>query len=111
MFQTTTACHRDDKIDYLHSEHFMKNELIKTDVVNKKELKKMIDICLEFYQNYIPMADVKKTTVGYDIVYRGYELGSYGIRENEFLSWIYGTGCAEPRLSKLTKLYKQRDEF
>jgi hypothetical protein len=73
----------------------------------------MIDICLEFYQKYIPMAETKKTNIGYDIVYRGMELGSYGIREDQFTNfkWIYGTGCAEPRLSKLTEFYKDRDEF
>jgi len=35
----------------------------------------------------------------YDIEFNGIELGSYGIRECEYLSWIYATGCAEPRLS------------
>ena len=43
------------------------------------------------------------TDIGYDIEYNKVELGSYGIRENEYLTWIYGTGCAEPRLSKLQK--------
>ena len=37
----------------------------------------------------------------YDIDYHGIELGSYGIRHCQFLNWIYGTGCAEPRLSKV----------
>jgi len=37
----------------------------------------------------------------------GYELGSYGIRECEFLTWIYGTACAEPRTSKLITLYNK----
>jgi len=35
--------------------------------------------------------------------YNGVELGSYGIRECKFLKWIYGTGCAEPRLSQVIK--------
>lgn len=39
------------------------------------------------------------TTDGYDITYKGIELGSYGMRKCEFLEWVYGTGCAEPRLS------------
>lgn len=33
------------------------------------------------------------------------ELGSYGIRECEYLKWIYATGCADPRLSKIINLY------
>ena len=38
--------------------------------------------------------------------YKDYELGSYGIRECEFLKWIYATGCAEPRIRKIINLYK-----
>lgn len=41
----------------------------------------------------------------YDLVYRGIELGSYGIRECEFLTWIYGTGVAEPRLTRVMQKY------
>jgi len=41
----------------------------------------------------------------YDLVYRGIELGSYGIRRCEFLTWIYGTGVAEPRLSRVLQTY------
>jgi hypothetical protein len=37
----------------------------------------------------------------YDLVYRGIELGSYGVRKCGFLTWIYGTGVAEPRLSRI----------
>ena len=41
----------------------------------------------------------------YDLVYRGIELGSYGIRKCSFLTWIYGTGVAEPRLSQVIEMY------
>jgi hypothetical protein len=41
----------------------------------------------------------------YDLVYRGIELGSYGIRKCNFLTWIYGTGVAEPRLTRALKTY------
>lgn len=33
----------------------------------------------------------------------GIELGSYGIRTCDYLEYIYGTGCAEPRLSQTIK--------
>lgn len=36
-----------------------------------------------------------------DIVFRGIELGSYGIREHKYLKWVYGTGLAEPRFSNV----------
>ena len=32
------------------------------------------------------------------------ELGSYGIRSNDFIEYIYGTGLAEPRLTKTLNL-------
>lgn len=108
QFQTTTPCFRFESFDYLHSKYFIKNELIKTDVVNEQELLKIVQICFDFFKMYIPDCEVIKTNIGFDIEYDGRELGSYGIRENEFLKWIYATGCAEPRLSKLITLYEKQ---
>ncbi len=106
QFQTTTPCFRFESFDYSHTKYFIKNELIKTDLVNNNELDKIVEICSRFYQKYIPEVSVIKTNIGYDIEYKSQELGSYGIRECEFLKWIYATGCAEPRLSKIISLYK-----
>lgn len=106
QFQTITPCFRHEQFDYLHAKYFMKNELIKTDIVNINELNKIIDMCLSFYKKYILNINIIKTDIGFDIFYKDYELGSYGIRECEFLKWIYATGCAEPRLSKIINLYK-----
>ena len=106
QFQTTTPCFRFESFDYSHTKYFIKNELIKTDVVNKEELDKITEMCLKFYKNYIPNVTIKDTNIGYDIEYKGNELGSYGIRECDFLKWIYATGCAEPRLSRVINLYK-----
>ena len=41
----------------------------------------------------------------YDLIYCGVELGSYGIRQCEYLKWIYGTGVAEPRFSRVLDRY------
>lgn len=41
----------------------------------------------------------------YDLIYRGIELGSYGIHKCDFLHWIYGTGVAEPRFSRTLEKY------
>lgn len=106
QFQSTTPCFRNESFDYSHTKYFIKNELIKTDVVNENELNNIIEICFNFYSQYIPKIEIVQTEIGYDIEYNGNELGSYGIRENEFLKWIYATGCAEPRLSKIINLYK-----
>jgi hypothetical protein len=105
QFQTVTPCFRYESFDFLHSKYFIKNELIKTDKVNESELLNIVDICLNFYKKYIPKAEVIKTDIGFDIQVDGNELGSYGIRSCDFLDWIYATGCAEPRLSNLNKLY------
>lgn len=105
QFQTVTPCFRYDSFDYSHTKYFIKNELIKTDVVNEVELDKIVQKCLKFFRIYIPGCEVIKTEIGFDISYNGHELGSYGIRKNDFLEWIYGTGVAEPRLSKITQKY------
>jgi aspartyl/asparaginyl-tRNA synthetase len=105
-FQTVTPCFRADRPDDRHSKWFIKNELIKTDVVNTTELDSMIETAYNFYKQYFTVdLDIVKTEIGFDIEVKGNELGSYGIRSCEFLDWIYGTGCAEPRTSKLIKLY------
>ena len=107
QYQAITPCFRFESFDFLHTKYFMKNELIKTDIVNKSELDKVIVIACDFFKKFFNKNDLDtiKTDNGYDITVKGIELGSYGIRECEFLNWIYGTGCAEPRLSKLINLY------
>ena len=107
QFQGTTPCFRNESFDFLHTKYFIKNELIKTDIVNEFELLNIVEIALKFYGKFFnkELLTVVKTKEGYDIEIKNKELGSYGIRECEFLRWIYGTGCAEPRTSNLIKLY------
>ena len=107
QFQTVTPCFRMESFDFAHTKYFMKNELIKTDVVTDVELNKIVNTALNFYSKYFGSnkLDIISTTGGYDIEINGYELGSYGIRNNKNLSWIFGTACAEPRTSNLIQLY------
>lgn len=101
MFQTVTPCFRDDTFDLNHTKYFIKNELIITENISDIKLMNIIDICLEFYQRYLPESEIIKTTdVEFDIQWNGVELGSYGIRTCDYLQYIYATGCAEPRLSQ-----------
>lgn len=109
-FQTITPCFRFEAFDFLHTKYFMKNELIQTDEVDHTQLLKVVDISLEFFRSYFPEAKVMQTCnqpmeQSYDIEIDGIELGSYGIRKCDFLVWIYGTGCAEPRMSSLMRKY------
>lgn len=106
QFQTVTPCFRYEQFDWLHTKYFIKNELIKTDVVNEDALHDIVNNSYLFFKNYIPDVKIVTTESGLDIMYENIELGSYGIRECEFLKWIYGTGCAEPRLSKAIKQYR-----
>jgi hypothetical protein len=105
QFQSITPCFRYESFDFLHTKYFMKNELIKTDVVTESALNEIIEKCFNFYQPLFNSAlEVVKTENGFDIEVQGKELGSYGIRSCEFLDWIYATGCAEPRTSSLMTL-------
>jgi len=108
QFQTITPCYRYESFDFLHTKYFMKNELIKTDDVTRQGLNFVVDSALTFYKQYFEdnKLSVLVTDDGFDILCNGkFELGSYGIRECEYLKWIYGTGCAEPRTSNLIRLY------
>jgi hypothetical protein len=106
-FQTVTPCFRNDVFDFTHTKYFMKNELIQTESVSISNLEEVVDNALELFQPYFtkPLSVINSPD-GFDINHGEYELGSYGIRECEFLKWIYGTGWAEPRMSKLINLYK-----
>lgn len=109
MYQSTTPCFRDESFDPLHTKYFIKNELIRTDKTDEKSLMEMIDCVSTFFYQLLG-GDVKvvETYMGYksyDITYKDQELGSYGIRDCVFLKWIYGTGIAEPRFSRIKQAY------
>lgn len=104
-FQTVTPCFRNESIGRFSKKCFLKNELIITGKVNEHILNELINTSLLFFKTIIPtkMHDhikIIKTNEGYDINLGNIEIGSYGIRECEILKWIYGTGCAEPRLTR-----------
>jgi hypothetical protein len=96
-----TPCFRDERVDEFHKRYFMKVELIDTQNVNPQSLQIHISNALAFYSQYIDCETVEQSDGTFDINVRNtnIELGSYGIREHNGLSWIFATGCAEPRLS------------
>ena len=57
----------------------------------------------QFFSLHVPVdlvkTDDERSDESYDIESNGIELGSYGIRQHENITWVYGTGLAEPRLS------------
>lgn len=114
-FQTVTPCFRDEVFDLTHTKYFIKNELIDTEVVTVKRLSEMMMFAKAFFKSIlgddIKIYSVRTGDESFDIVAyindKEYELGSYGIRHCDFLSWVYGTGCAEPRLSFVKNLLKE----
>lgn len=102
-----SPCFRDeDDINNLHNNYFMKSELFITENVNSNNLQNVINHALEFFNQYIKCEVIKINDLSYDIIdsKNKLELGSYGIRMHNNYMWIYGTGCAEPRLTKLINL-------
>ena len=102
-----TPCFRDeDYLDELHQRYFMKVELIDTLNVNHTSLGNMIIDAKEFYSNYLDVHVLEIQDEMYDIIddKNGIELGSYGTRRTIAGNHVFGTGLAEPRLSKVLKL-------
>lgn len=100
--QTITPCFRDDPEDTYHQKCFIKNELMIPFCDDDFLLEEMINQALDFFKTQVPdiqKLQVIKTNEGFDIEYNGIEIGSYGIRRTSEFNWIYGTGCAEPRIS------------
>lgn len=98
-YMACTPCFRDENNDFLHKSYFMKVELFIPTMVNDETLDKVVNICLKFFKKYIS-CKVIETEEGFDIVTEdNVELGSYGIRNDGNISWIYATGLAEPRLT------------
>jgi seryl-tRNA synthetase len=101
-FQTITPCFRDESFDSQHTKYFMKNELIDTERVTHESLVSIVETAKRFFSTILPankLSILQTSDVSYDIMFKDIELGSYGIRTCDFLTWVYGTGCAEPRTS------------
>lgn len=114
---TTTPCFRcDDTEDDQHKKYFMKTELIYFEMFDGSqeqksrfnlEFTRIVSVCKGFYNKYLPTKCIQFVDDSYthysliDIVSEmdDIELGSYGIRQWKDIIWIYGTGCAEPRLT------------
>lgn len=97
-----TPCFRDEPdYDELHHAYFMKCELFDAQATPKR-LQRMIDDAVAYFSKYVPV-EVIPTDIGYDIMASGIELGSYGFRQYKDIRFIYGTGCALPRLSTVVE--------
>lgn len=110
-FTTITPCFREEPFDLTHTKYFIKNELIITDKVDKESLIELVHICKKFFEiEFSTEVDIINTTEGYDLEVNGIEIGSYGIRNCEYLKWIYGTGCPEPRFSVVKSIIDRQNK-
>jgi hypothetical protein len=96
-----SPCFRNDVEDRFHQKTFMKVELHQTDDTSDAALLMMIVAAVDFFRGHATSEDiaVMRTIDGADIEVNGIEVGSYGRRTVNGLTWLYGTGLALPRLS------------
>lgn len=129
-YQAITPCFRNEPHDAFHQKQFMKLELIEymdthtpsapapdAAALNER-IEDMVDNALDTFELLSERKMVVRAmktnepdpsrvpgTVSYDIEGkyedRWIELGSYGARRAVFGTWIFGTGLAEPRFSKV----------
>lgn len=101
---SVSACFRDEFVSPIRSRHFMKLELFSIvtnpTVDEEKALRYCTDAQRLFKIAFGVETFVVRTPDGYDIVDEdNLELGSYGLREIEGRTVVYGTGLALPRIS------------
>lgn len=104
-YQSTNPCFSlEPNPGPFHQFYFMKNELFWNEPgVGIKEWSHMVSDSVSFFSSFLEVEVVSTGKYKCDIVSKGkqIELGSYGISEHLGMGrWIYGTGCAEPRLTK-----------
>jgi hypothetical protein len=94
-----SPCFRDDPIDDLHVQQFMKVEIYNTIDVSGPSLEWLLSHAETLFASWAPNATFGReiTPEGIDITMNGVEIGSYGYREACGIRWLYGTGVAEPR--------------
>ena len=116
QFMSISPCFRNEVEDYFHQQEFMKLELIYFS--NYVTIKEVIQyqIIKRFVLNFIikklkiktsdiAILETKDNNSIYseDILINEIEYGSYGIRQFKDKYYIYGTGIALPRASKILK--------
>lgn|SRR6185312_723811 len=111
-YQSITPCFRRDKEDESHGQWFMKLELFEycTNIESSHLRKNLgfdypwfISSAHSFFSSLAPEGtDIKIIPTeggGSDIMINGVEVGSYGKRCHENVTWLYGTGIALPRFN------------
>lgn len=119
QYMSVSPCFRNELEDYFLQQEFIKLELIiLTDdymednmflvETTRKNVVKFIIKKLKIKSSDIVIVQTNDENSIYseDILINGIEYGSYGIRQFQDLYYIYGTGIALPRASKILKYIK-----
>lgn len=114
QYMSVSPCFRNEKEDYFHQQEFVKLELIyfskfcvTPECVEfnffRQQVIKFLTKELDFKQKNIIISITNDSSSIYseDILINGIEYGSYGIRKFKDEYYIYGTGIALPRTSKI----------
>lgn len=117
-YQSTSPCFRDNEVDDIHFSDFIKVELCCVLPTGQDKPRygewaanKLGEAAKRFAASEGCTAERIETEIGFDLIFNGIEIGSYGWRsvvidDNEY-EWAYGTGLAEPRFSQaLRGIYK-----
>ena len=115
MLMSVSPCFRNDVEDELHQQEFMKLELIyfsKFNITNMNiEYIAFRNFVIEFITKKLKIQreriqivqTIENSIYSEDILIDNIEYGSYGIRQFKDKYYIYGTGIALPRASKILK--------
>jgi hypothetical protein len=118
-FQTVTPCMRNEPFDQSHMKCFVKNELISYDTnsvyIEPDVAYMMMKDALRFFSTEVQdkslLKEVMTSPISWDIEYDGVEIGSYGVRQCDFVAWAYATGVAEPRFSRYCRRKTHEQSF
>ena len=115
QFMSVSPCFRNESEDYFHQQEFIKLELIyfsDYSLESRVEYKIFREFIISFIikklkikSSDIVVLETKDSNSIYseDILINRIEYGSYGIRQFQDKYYIYGTGIALPRASKILK--------
>ena len=101
-YYTCTPCYRPEDVSGKYSEKmFIKIELIYYMIAQPEEMVNVAARCFAHIVGGDEHISSVNTKEGIDLFYKNLEIGSYGVRAYRNHYWTYGTGIAEPRLSRL----------
>ena len=120
QLMSVSPCFRNEPEDYFHQQEFIKLELIyfsDYSLESRVEYKIFREFIISFIikKLKIKASDIfisgvldSNSIYSEDILINGIEYGSYGIRQFQDKYYIYGTGIALPRASKILKSIERK---